>query len=81
MPGPDDAVVSRDEHNRLWKNYNNLHAQLLKLQEQVETLSRLRGGCRTHGLAIAEVTGAPAGLATNCSSIKEPPTAFARAAM
>ncbi|NLW82990.1 MAG: hypothetical protein GXY41_01085 [Phycisphaerae bacterium] len=64
MPGPDDAVVSRDEHNRLWKNYNNLHAQLLKLQEQVEILSQLRSGLPRFysGLAIAEVTGAAGGL-------------------
>lgn len=64
MPKPDEEVVSREEHNKLWKNYKNLHAQLLKLQEHVETLARIRSGLPRFysGLAIAEVTGAGTGL-------------------
>jgi rod shape-determining protein MreC len=64
MPGPDEAFVSREEHNKLWKNYKNLHAQLMKLQEQTEAMARIRSGLPRFysGLAIAEVTRTGAGL-------------------
>ena len=64
MPGLDEQFVSRDEHNTLWKNYNNLRAQLLKLQEQTEMLSRIRSDLPRFysGLVPADVTGTGAGL-------------------
>lgn len=65
MPGPDAQHVSREEHNKLWKNYKNLHAQLLKLQENYETVSRIRSGLPRFysGLVAAEVIGPGTGLA------------------
>ena len=64
MPGPDAQHVSREEHNKLWKNYKNLHAQLMKLQENYETVSRLRSGLPRFysGVTVGEVTGAGTGL-------------------
>lgn len=64
MPGPDEQHVPREEHNRLWKNYKNLHAQLSKLQSDYETLARIRMGLPNFysGLIVAEVTRPGAGL-------------------
>jgi cell shape-determining protein MreC len=64
MPGQDAQVVPRDEHNRLWKNYKNLHAQLYKLQSDYEALARIRSGLPNFysGLIIASVTRQTAGL-------------------
>jgi cell shape-determining protein MreC len=64
MPGPNEQTVSREEHNKLWKNYKNLHAQLLKLQNNYETVTRIRSGLPRFygGLTVAEVTGAGTGL-------------------
>lgn len=64
MPGPDEQFVTRDEHNKLWKNYKNLHARLLKLQENTEALARIRSGLPRFysGLVIAEVSGTVTGL-------------------
>lgn len=64
MPHPDDQYVPREEHNKLWKNYKNLHAQLLRLQEDYQTLARVRSGLPRFfgGLTIAEVVGSGGGL-------------------
>ena len=64
MPHPDDQYVLREEHNKLWKNYKNLHAQLLRLQEDYQTLARVRSGLPRFfgGLTMAEVVGAGGGL-------------------
>ncbi len=59
MPHPDEQYVLREEHNKLWKNYNNLHAQLLKLQSDFEKLAKVRSGLPRFfgGLVMAEVVG------------------------
>lgn len=64
MPGQDELYVSREQHNKLWKDYKNLHAQLLVLQANYETLARIRSGLPNFysGLRLAEVTGQGSGL-------------------
>ena len=64
MPGPNEQTVSREEHNTLWKNFKNVNAQLSKLQENYETLARIRSSLPRFygGLTVAEVTGPATGL-------------------
>ena len=55
-----EAVVSHDKYARLWKSYNNLHAQLLSLHEDYERLANIRSGLpqlSTEGLVMAKITG------------------------
>jgi rod shape-determining protein MreC len=55
-----EDVVSHDKYARLWKSYNNLHAQLLSLHEDYERLANIRSGLpqlSTEGLVIAKITG------------------------
>lgn len=64
MPHPDEQYVLREEHNKLWKNYKNLHAQLLELQDDYQTLAKVRSGLPRFfgGLTMAEVVGAGGSL-------------------
>ncbi|MHC5155144.1 MAG: rod shape-determining protein MreC [Planctomycetota bacterium] len=53
-------VVSHDRYAKLWKDYNNLHAQLLMLHAEHEQLSRLRSGLpqlSAEGMRVAKITG------------------------
>ena len=55
-----DDVVSHDKYARLWKDYNNLHAQLMSLHEEYERLANIRSGLpqlSAEGLVMAKVTG------------------------
>ena len=64
MPSPHDQFVSRQEHNTLWKNYKNLHAQLTKLQEEYNTIARIRSSLPRFysGLVAADIAGLTMGL-------------------
>ena len=55
-PAGDD--IARTEYDKLWKDYQNLHARLMKLHADYETLSRLRSGLPQpfSELVLAEVT-------------------------
>ncbi len=55
-----EDVVSHDKYAKLWKSYNNLHAQLLSLHEEYERLANIRSGLpqlSAEGLVIARITG------------------------
>ncbi len=51
--------ISRAEHDKLWKDYQNLHAQMLQLHANYETLSQIRSGLPQpfSELVLARVTG------------------------
>ena len=63
-PSPQEQVVSLEEHNTLWKNYHNLHARLMKLQDEYDTAARIRSSLPRFysGLVVADVVGPAAGL-------------------
>jgi rod shape-determining protein MreC len=55
-----DDVVSHDKYARLWKSYNNLHAQLMTLHAEYERLAKIRAGLprlSAEGLIMAKVIG------------------------
>ncbi|HOK96658.1 MAG TPA: rod shape-determining protein MreC [Anaerohalosphaeraceae bacterium] len=58
-PGQEENV-SRYEYEKLWKNYKNLHAQLMQLHRDYEALAYLRTALPLpgSGLVLAAVTGA-----------------------
>lgn len=59
VTGSED-VVSHDEYARLWKSYNNLHAQLMTLHAEYERLANIRTGLpqlSAEGLIMAKITG------------------------
>ena len=55
----DTGAISQAEHVKLWKDYQNLHAQLLQLHTDYETLSQIRSGLPQpfSELVLARVTG------------------------
>ena len=56
---PED-VVSGSKYRQLWKDYKNLHAQLLILHEEYERLANIRSGLpqlSAEGLLMAKITG------------------------
>lgn len=59
-PGQEEAV-SRDDYERLWKVYKNLHAQLIHLHAEYEQLAKIRSGLPQFFSALvqANVTSAP----------------------
>lgn len=54
-----EETVSKAEYTRLWRTYNNLHAQLLSLHEDYERLANVRSGLPGSycGLVMARTTG------------------------
>jgi rod shape-determining protein MreC len=55
-----EDLVSHDKYARLWKSYNNLHAQLLSLHEDYERLANIRSGLPQldkEALIMAQITG------------------------
>lgn len=58
QPGTDESVALA-EYTHLWKNYNNLHAQLLALHAENERLSNLRTGLPSSfaGFVPARIVG------------------------
>ena len=55
-----EDVVSHEKYARLWKSYNNLHAQLLTLHAEYERLANIRSGLpqlSAEGLIMAKITG------------------------
>lgn len=60
MEGDSEDAVSHDKYARLWKSYNNLHAQLMRLHEDYERLANIRSGLpqlSKDALVIARITG------------------------
>ena len=58
-PNSEDAV-SHEDYARLWKSYNNLHAQLMMLHKDYERLANIRSGLpqlSTEGLVMAKIMG------------------------
>jgi len=57
-------VVSRQEYDRLWKAYTNLHARIKRLHSDYEALSRVRQALPVPGtgMLLAEVTSANRGI-------------------
>ena len=58
-PNSEDAV-SHEDYARLWKSYNNLHAQLMMLHKDYERLANIRSGLpqlSAEGLVMAKITG------------------------
>lgn len=55
--GPNEHAVSRRDYDALKTEYNNLHAQLLSLQERFETIAQIRSDLPRFysGLVVAEV--------------------------
>lgn len=63
-PGQEEAV-SRDDYERLWKVYKNLHAQLLDLHANYEEVTKIRSSLPQFfsGMVLAHVTAAPGSFA------------------
>lgn len=57
-------VVSRQEYDKLWKAYENLHVQMKRLHSDYETLSRVRRALPVPGagMLLAEVTSVSRGI-------------------
>ncbi len=55
--GDSDAYVPRRDYEGLWKDHQNLHAQLLELQNAYETLAQIRSGLPRFfsGMVVADV--------------------------
>lgn len=55
----DNGEITQEEYDKLWKSYKNLHAQLLQLHEDYETLAEIRSALPTpfSELVLARVTG------------------------
>lgn len=55
----DTSGISQAEHDKLWKDYQNLRAQLLQLHTDYETLAQIRSGLPTpfSETVLARVTG------------------------
>lgn len=60
-PG-NEETVTKSEYTRLWKNFNNLHAQLLSLHEDYERQANIRSALPSafdpSALSLAKITGA-----------------------
>lgn len=55
-----EGAVSHEKYARLWKDYNNLHAQLMALHEEYEQLANIRSGLPQldkEALIAARITG------------------------
>lgn len=60
----DGQVVARAEYDKLWKAYENLHAQLKELHEKYETIAQVRQSLPLPGTGIlpAQVTSVNRGI-------------------
>ena len=62
--GRDQEMIDQAEYNKLWKTYENLHAQFLALHQDYETLAKFRKELPRpwSGLVLAQITSTKNGL-------------------